>query len=138
MSPSKNERELALFLDALDDEPVTDEEARETVRTLGIETALWAADVRKRVIAADEAAKKKRFEEAARAYRVEQEQLAARKVEAAESVSAQRAKVKRLLARAPQGTAASVHALKFEQATSEELAQIVTSLRHLLGDDEDL
>jgi hypothetical protein len=137
MSDSKTQREVALLVSALDDEPVTDEDAREAVRRLGIDTKAWAADIRRRVVAANEADRRERFDDAGRAYGIELEELKARRAEPARSITEQRAVVKRLLARAPQDMSPSVHAHKFEQATEEELADMIKALRHLLGDDED-
>jgi seryl-tRNA synthetase len=137
MSESKTKREIELLVKALDDEPLTDQDAHEVVRRLGIDTKAWAADIRKRVVDANDADRKERFEVARRAYTSELEQLSARKPEPTRSIAEQRAEVKRLLARAPREMAASVHAHKFEQATEEELAEMIRSLRHLLRDDEE-
>jgi seryl-tRNA synthetase len=133
MSDSKTQREVELLVKALDDEPLTDDDGRDAVRRLGIDTKAWAADIRKRVATANEAERKERFDDARRAYQSELEQLNARQAEPARSLAEQRAEVKRLVARAPREMVASMHALKFEQATEEELAEMIKSLRHLLG-----
>jgi len=122
---------------ALDEESVTDDEARDVVRRLGIDTKAWAAGIRKRVAAANEAERKDRFEEARRTYISDLEKLNTRKPEPARSLAEQRAVLKRLVARAPREMAASMHAHKFEEATQEEVAEMIRSLRHLLGDDEE-
>jgi hypothetical protein len=137
MSDSKTSREIELLVKALDDEPPTEDDAREAVKRLGIDTKSWADDIRKRVAAANDAERKERFAEARRAYRSELETLSTKKVEPARSLAEYRAEVKRLIARAPRDMAASVHAHKFEEATEEELAEMIRSLRHLLGDDEE-
>jgi hypothetical protein len=137
MSDSKTRHEVELLLQALDDEPLTDEDARGAVRRLGIDTKAWAADIRKRVTAANEAERKERFDDAQLAYQEELERLNARRAEPARSLAEQRAELKRLVARAPREMVASMHALKFDEATEEELAEMIRSLRHLLGDDEE-
>ncbi len=137
MSDPKTQREVELLGQALDDEPVTDGDARDAVRRLGVDTKAWAADVRKRVAAANEAERRERFAEARRAYQSDLETLNARKAEPARSLAEQRAELKRLIARAPREMTASMHAHKFEEASEEEVAEMIRSLRHLLGDDEE-
>jgi hypothetical protein len=51
------------------------------------------------------------------------------------SISDQMAIMKSLLARAPTNTA--IHYHKFEEATADELAEMIRALRHLLGEDEE-
>jgi hypothetical protein len=137
MSDSKTRLEVELLVKALDDEPLTDDDARDAVRRLGIDTKAWSAELRARVVAANVADRKERFDEARRAYKAELEQLSARKPEPGRTLDEHRAMVKQLLARAPGGMPASVHAHKFEKATEEELAEMIRSLRHLLEDDEE-
>jgi len=137
MTDPKNRREVELLGQALDEEPVTDDHACDAVRRLGIDTKAWAANIRKRVATANEAEKKERFDEARRAYQSDLEKLNARKAEPVRSLAEQRAELKRLIARAPREMTASMHAHKFEEATEKEVAEMIRSLRHLLGDDED-
>jgi predicted metal-dependent enzyme (double-stranded beta helix superfamily) len=138
MSDAKLQRELESLLDALEDEPITDGDIRDVVTRLGVDVNVWASEVRERVAAANDAERKERFDDARRAYRRELQQLSDRSPEPSRTLAEQRALVKQLLARAPQGTLASVHAHKFEQATEQELAEMIRSLRHLLGDDGEL
>lgn len=135
MSDAKFQQEIESLFDALEDEPITDGEVRDVVTRLGVDVKAWATEVRERVAAASDGERKERFDDARNAYRGELQQLNARSQEPARPLAEQRALVKRLLARAPQGTTASVHAHKFEQATEQELAEMIRSLRHLLGDD---
>lgn len=134
MSTSKTHREVELLVKALDDEPLTADDVSDAVRRLGIDTKTWAADIRKRVAAANDAERKEQFDVARRAYQSELERLNARNAEPARSLAGQRDVVKQLVARAPREMVASMHALKFEQASEEELAEMIRSLRHLLGE----
>jgi len=137
MIDPKNRRWVESLGQAFDDEPIIDEEARAAVRSLGINTTAWAAEVRKRVVAANEAERKERFDEARRLYQGDLETLNARKAEPVRSLIEQRAELRKLIARAPREMTASMHAHKFEEATEEELAEMIRSLRYLLRDDEE-
>jgi hypothetical protein len=137
MSDSKAVRDVELLGRALDDEPLTDDDARDAVRRLGFDTKGWAANVRKRVAAASEAERKERFERHQLAYESDLARLNATRPEPARSLADQRAEVQRLIAWAPREMAASVHAHKFEQATEDELAEMIRSLRFLLGEKDE-
>ena len=41
-----------------------------------------------------------------------------------------------LLARVPQGQSIAMHFLKYEEASDDELDELIRSLRHLLGEDD--
>jgi hypothetical protein len=130
----KTRRELELIADALDDAEPTPEEIAGTVARLPVTTAKWAADIRSRIAAADDADRQARFERARRGYRDEVQSLAARKPEPVRPLHEAQLVMKELMARAPAGVSANF--LKFENATPEELAEMIRALRHLLGDDE--
>ena len=130
----KTRRELELIADALDDAEPTPEEIAGTVSRLPVATAKWAADIRGRIAAADDADRQARFEQARRGYRDEVRALAARKPEPVRPLHEAQLVMKELMARAPAGVSANF--LKFENATPEELAEMIRALRHLLGDDE--
>jgi hypothetical protein len=137
MSNSKTERIVALLVKALDDVPVTDEEARDAARRLDIGTEAWAANIRERVTAANEADRKTRFDEARQGYVSEVAQLSAGKAESARSLAAQRAVLSGLLARAPRDMATSFHAHNVAESSEEEVAEMIKSLRDLLEGDDD-
>lgn len=130
----KTRRELELIADALDDAEPTPEEIAGTVSRLPVTTAKWAADIRSRIAVADDADRQARFEQARRGYRDEVGALAARKPEPVRPLHEAQLVMKELMARAPAGVSANF--LKFENATPEELAEMIRALRHLLGDDE--
>jgi hypothetical protein len=136
VSEPKNRREIELLVDALDEEP-EESERDDAVRRLGIDVKVWAAEIRTRVSSAAAAARQQRFAAARSAYESDLGRLAQRRVEPERSVEEQRRVLRGLLARAPAGAAAAVHFHKFEEATTEELAEMIRSLRHLLGEDDD-
>jgi len=131
----KTRRELELFADALEDAEPTAEEIAETVARLPVTPAKWAADIRSRIAAADEADRQARFEQSRRGYRDEVRRLEDRKPEPVRSKVDAQLVIKELMARAPAGV--SVNFLKYENSTEEELAEMIRALRHLLGDDDD-
>ncbi len=142
MSNSKTRTEIERLVEGLDEVHVSDADGQETVKRLGIDTKAWAASVRAKVAAADGAQREQRFADAKEAYQADVEQLASRRAAPSRTVDEQRRKVKALLEKAPRDATVSVHFHKFEQATTEELAEMIKSLRHLLGeqidgDDED-
>lgn len=134
----ENKRLLSLLADALDDadDPVDDAEAQAFTRRIGLNVESLAASFRARIAAADADDRAKRFAEAQRTFEAESASYAARPREPRRSLEAQRAELSRLRERIPQGSPASVHFLKFEEATEDEVAEMIKALRHLLGDDE--
>jgi len=130
----KTRRELELLADALDDVEATPEEIAGTVARLPVPPAKWAADIRSRIAAADESDRQARFELSRRGYRDEVRRLEARKPEPVRPIHEAQLIIKALMARAPAGISANF--LKYENATPEELAEMIRALRHLLGDDE--
>ena len=137
MSNSKTITEVELLVEALDDVPVDDADGQAAIKRLGIDVKSWTASVRAKVTEAEVKQRKVRFSEATKEYTAEVERLSARVAEPVRSVDEQRRRVKALLARAPRETAVSMHFHKFEQATAEELTEMIRSLRHLLGEDTD-
>jgi hypothetical protein len=130
----KTRRELELLADALDEAEPTPEEIAGTVARLPVTPAKWAVDIRGRIAAADEADRQARFEQSRRGYRNEVRRLDARKPEPVRPIHEAQLIIKDLMARAPAGV--SVNFLKYENATEEELAEMIRALRHLLGEDE--
>jgi len=126
---------LAAIDAALDDDPIEPDEARAAVRDLGIDVAKMAARVRARVSAADERDRRARFDDARRAYATEVERLAAREREPERPRGEQIAVLQALLARAG-SREVSMHFHKYDEATDDELAEMIRALRHLLEGDE--
>jgi hypothetical protein len=137
MSGPKPKQDIEALIEALDDVPVDDADARDPVKRLGIDVKQWAGAIRQRVAAADESDRAVRFAEARRAYAADAERYEAKKSEPRRSVEEQRATMRALMARIPRESgAAVVHFHKFEEATEEELAEMIKALRHLLKEDE--
>lgn len=130
----KTRRELELIADALDDAEPTPEEIAGTVSRLPVTSVKWAADIRARIAAADEADRQARFEQGRRGYREQLHALGARKPEPVRPLPEAQLVMKELMAKAPAGVSANF--LKYENATPEELAEMIGALRYLLGDDE--
>ncbi len=133
MSESKTRREIERLVQALDDEP-DEAEREEVVRRLGIDMKAWANDVRSRVADAAVKARQDRFAAARSAYEADLAALARRPAEPQRSLEEQRRVLRTLVARVPDS--AAVHFHKFEQATVEELAEMIRALRHMLGEDD--
>jgi hypothetical protein len=137
MSESKSRREVELLIDALDDEDLPDDAAGEdAVRRLNIDVKGWAGEIRSRVANARVEARRQQFALADAAYQQDLAKLAQRAPEPARSLHEQRMVLEDLIARAPKSVANAVHFHKFEEATSDELAEMIRSLRHLMGEDE--
>jgi hypothetical protein len=135
VSGPNERREIELIVDALDDELPDATEGSEAVRRLGIDVKSWSASIKDRVAKANADARKSRFAQAAADYRQDLDALARRPVEQRRSKEEQQRVLRDLISRAP--TAASVHFHKFEEATSDELAEMIRTLRHLLGEDDE-
>lgn len=136
MSDTKDDprRKLRHIVDALDDEPPSAEEAAEVVRALGADIPAIAARLRAKIAAAPATEEARKRAELRRAY--ERERAAA--TTAAEPVrprAEQLAIIRGLLARAGE-RAVALHYRKFDEATDEELADLVTTLRRLVADDD--
>lgn len=136
MTEPKNRREIELLVAALDDVPDADE-GDEAVRRLGINVTSWTSDVRGRVARATADARRQRFEAAGASYEAELAALAKRHSEPSRSKEEQQRILRDLVARAPASAANAVHFHKFEEATNEELAEMIRSLRHLLDEDDE-
>ncbi len=109
---------LRRLLDALDDEPPDDEEAREVVRALGVDLPALAARLQAKAAKADLDARgpERRAPRAREPVRPRADQI-------------QRI---RALATRPGAGAVAAHFRKLEDAGDEELAAILTALRDLL------
>lgn len=141
MSNSKTRTEIERLVETLDDVQISEDEGRDAIKRLGIDTKAWAKAIKAKVAEAVSNQRKARFDEARKAYAADLGKLASRRAEPRRSIEQQREKVKTLLGRAPREMVVSMHFHKFEEATAEELSEMVRSLRHLLGemgdDDED-
>jgi hypothetical protein len=133
---SKTRKEIEQLVEALDDVPITDEEARRVTTSLGIDVKAWAGDIQARVAAAQDAALANRVAEARVEYQRESRRLEARKAGPSDPVVQQQV-LRDLLARVPADQQATLNWHKFQEATPEEVAELIRSLRHLLGDDDD-
>ena len=136
MSESKERREIELLAEALDAVP-DDAEGHETVERLGIDVKSWAAGIRGRVAAAVADERRRRFAGATAAYETDLEAYGRRSPEPKRSKERQQLLLRELIARVPPAEAASVHFHKFEEATDDELAEMIRAVRHLLGEDDE-
>jgi hypothetical protein len=129
--------ELERLVDALDDEPIDAAAEQQAVKRLGIDLKKWATSIRARVDAADRTDRAERFRAATQAMEVASDRYDAKRAEPVRSLEDARAEFRRLSARMPrERAAASVHFHKFEEATAEELAEMIKAIKHLLGEDE--
>ena len=129
----KTRRELDRLEDDLEITEMSDGEVAAATARLPVSPKEWAAAIRAKVAVALEADRSARIEQARAAYKTDLGRLQSRAAEPSKSLVAQQLVMKDLLARAPE---ARVAYLKFEEATPEELAEMIRALRHLLGDDE--
>ena len=140
----KHPRDIDKVVEALADEPIDDDAARAEVARLKIDVKAMAGAIRDRIAAAqpqesDEAARKRRFAEAQRAYVEEIERMERRKIEGTldrKPTREERLEVfQALLKRAPPSALVGMHFHKYESASDDELAELIEALRHLLGED---
>jgi hypothetical protein len=124
---SKTKQQLSDIEEALDETPIDPKDANETVKRLGIDVKNMAKSLRAKVADADIA-------DARVAYAKEIERLERRKMEPRPRTE-QLVVLQSLLKRAPQAVAMHFH--KYESASDEELAELVRSLRHLLGEPDE-
>lgn len=150
-SSTKSHERLNRLVEALEEDAIDAQEARDTVARLGIDVMDMAAKLRATIAAAsapnaepgastraaatDAAARRQRFDEARRAYARELELFESRKAEPTRPRAEQLVVLQSLLARAPQSVAMHFH--KYESASDDELAELVRSLRHLLDEPDD-
>ena len=134
MSSTKTRDQLNRIVESLEDEAVDPKEARDAVARLGIDVKDMAAKLRAKVAATDDRERKQRIDDARTAYAKELERLERRKAEPKRPREEQLLVLQAMLARAPQSVAMHFH--KYESASDEELAELVRSLRHLLGEPE--
>lgn len=134
MSDPKKKDDIESLIEALDDVPVEGE--GDAVKRLGIDVKAWAGSIRQRIAAADDADRARRFDEARRAYKEDAARYDAKKAEPKRSIEESRAVMRRLIARVPRESAAAAAFHKFEEATEQELAEMIKALRHLLNEDE--
>jgi hypothetical protein len=132
---SSTKKDIERIVEAMDDEPIDDDKAKETVAALGIDVKQMAAGLRAKVAAADAADRKRTFEAAQAAYAAEVERLERRKHEPKRSRDENLLAFRSLLAKVPPERVA-MHFLKYEAASDEELEELLRALRHLLGEDE--
>lgn len=119
-------------VDALLEGEVDESEARNAVKALGIDVSALAMRLKAQVDDQD------RLDRAARFAQLEAERqtdlLRLRTTDLVEGASRQRmlGMMTSLIQKA--GSSASVHYMKFEEATDEELAEMIRSLKHLVSD----
>ncbi len=132
---SNSRKHLEHLTEALDDVPIDDHDVARTVGQLGIDVKSLAEELRQKVKDADAAERRQRIDAARAAYAREVERLERRKAEPRRPREEQLVVFRALLAKAPaQGLA--MHFLKYESASDDELAELIRSLRDLLGEDE--
>lgn len=131
----KTRQKIEAVVDALDDAPIDDATARETVAKLGIDIRSLASKLRTQIAKADATDRKERFADARAAYADELERLEQRKIDRKPTREEQLVVFRGLIAKAPDGSVAA-HFHKYEAATDDELAELIRGLRHLLGEDE--
>lgn len=120
-------QQLEAVIEALDDAPIDPKDAQATVAKLGIDVTRMAAALRAKVAAAAIA-------RARTDYAAEVERFERRKPEPRRPRTEQLVVMQALLAKAPTGVA--MHFLKYEEASDDELAELIRSLRHLLNEGE--
>lgn len=128
MTSSKTKKQLENVVDALDDVPIEPKDAAKVVAQLGIDVNRMAANLRAKVAAAAIA-------DARAGYAREIERFERRKAEPKRPRAEQLVVMHALLAKAPQNVAMHFH--KYEEASDDELAELIRSLRHLLDEDEE-
>jgi hypothetical protein len=133
---TRSRREIEALVEALDDVPVDEADAKATVKALGIDVGALAATIRAKIAAADAADRERRYHEARKAYADEVERLERRRIAPEADREALRATFRSLMARVPAETRASAHFHKYEAASDEELVELIRALRHLLGEDD--
>lgn len=121
-------------LDALDDEPVTDAEVRETLAELGYDAKSGAASMRAHIEARLKEERRTRLAEAENRRLIEVARVQNLPAEPVLPRHEQIAVLKGLIGRA--GPQVAVHFMKYESATPEELARMVAELRYLLEDED--
>jgi hypothetical protein len=137
MSDAKKKQEIETLIEALDDVPIDEAEGREATKRLGIDVKKLAGSIRDRIAVADGTDRARRFDDARQVYREHAARYDAKPAEPRRSAEEQRAIVRSLVARVPRESAPAVANFhKFEQATEEELAEMIKALRHLLNEDE--
>jgi hypothetical protein len=130
--------EVENVIEALDDVPIADEDAKAVIAKLGIDDAelkSLAASMRSKVSTRISKAK---IQDAREAYAKEIERLESRTRKSArrsreEEVAHFEVLLAKAKSRAPAGVA--LHFLKYESASDEELSELIRSLEHLLGDE---
>jgi hypothetical protein len=139
MDPGERLRNLVA---ALDEEPPSDEEAREAVARLGVDIPSLAARIRARASRAPATDTERRGAELRLAY--EQAEARARAhARAPEPVRPRAEQIERIqalvagAARLGKSVGISAHFRKFEEAGDDELAAVLTSLRDLLDEADD-
>jgi hypothetical protein len=125
--------ELDLLLDALENDRPSKEEAEAAVARLGINVKSFAAEVRGNLMRADETQRVQRLARAQDAYERERAEFSRRPNEPIRPRVEQERILKTLIKRAGEAGVAA-HYQKYEGAHDEELAAMIASLRHLLGD----
>lgn len=137
---SKTREEIERLNAALDDDDGDDDPpALRTDDLVGaarsIDVAAWANEIRARVAKAQAADLEARIAEARAGYERESRELSARKLGPVDP-SQQDVVINELLARVPPDRQASLNWFNYERATVEEKAELIKSLRHLLGDED--
>lgn len=145
--PSNPSGDITKVVEALADEPVDDEAARAEVARLQIDVKAMASSIRDRIAAArppsDDEARKRRFDEAQRAYAAEIERMERRKIEGGpqkptreERLEVFQGLLERARVREPSALV-GMHFHKYESASDDELAELIEALRHILGEGDE-
>jgi DNA-directed RNA polymerase specialized sigma24 family protein len=137
MTDQNQKYPVEAILDALDEEAVDETAAKALVQRLGIDVKKWTGTIRQEIEKADREDRVQRFDAAKRSFEAESARYSAKASEPKRSLEAQQIEMRSLLARVPRDAAAAVHFHKFEEASAEELAEMIKALRHLLGEDEE-
>ena len=128
----KIESLIALLAD--EDDLPTSEEARERVTAMGLDSDEVAASIKERIERHIALATEARIATAAEGYERAAAKLASR-AEPLRPRDEQLAILRGLIDRAGP-RAVAVHFRNFEEATDQDLAQMIATLRHLLGEDD--
>lgn len=134
MTMQKQREDADRIIAALDAEPMDDADGDIAVRALGIDVTKMAARLRKMVADHDEGARQERF---AAAKRDRVSALADLHAADAPVVRPRQEQIRRIrshVARLPPEQV-SMHFMKFEEATDEDLARLEVLARHLVEPD---
>lgn len=124
-------RSIDGLLDSLEEEPIDEQDGRESCAALGIDVEGFAKETLALVKALEREERQRRFAEADARRLQETAALPTAGNSPLPSSAEMIATLRSLMAQA--GPELSFHAMKFEEARPEELAEMIASVKHLLS-----